>query len=174
MRQNTILLKNIKERMRRRGSTESRVRTDICPLKGKDAVTWLLKKMHFVWYKIHQLRVSQVLRVRNQIFVLLRLGHDKNACLKSVCVHREKYSEKEKVKPAAPPSWLQRDLKVRFIDKDFKGGRYYNSKVVKEIPGASVVIYKLSHLQLYCTAGYSKPLQLTCFFYPHRCLWRTS
>lgn len=60
------------------------------------------------------------------------------------------------MKPTAPPSWLQRDLKVRFIDKDFKGGRYYNSKVVKEIPGASVAIYQLSHLQLYCTAGYSE------------------
>ncbi|XP_061702281.1 G-patch domain and KOW motifs-containing protein [Syngnathoides biaculeatus] len=37
---------------------------------------------------------------------------------------REKPPEKE-----APPSWLQRDLKVRFVDKAFKGGRYYNSKM---------------------------------------------
>ncbi|KAM6925586.1 G-patch domain and KOW motifs-containing protein [Xenentodon cancila] len=36
---------------------------------------------------------------------------------------------KEAKQPAAPPSWLQRDLKVRFIDKTFKGGRYYNSKM---------------------------------------------
>ncbi|XP_067449066.1 G-patch domain and KOW motifs-containing protein [Thunnus thynnus] len=42
---------------------------------------------------------------------------------------REKPPEKEARRPAAPPSWLQRDLKVRFIDKAFKGGRYYNSKM---------------------------------------------
>ncbi|XP_076022202.1 G-patch domain and KOW motifs-containing protein [Genypterus blacodes] len=36
---------------------------------------------------------------------------------------------KEAWRPPAPPSWLQRDLKVRFIDKAFKGGRYYNSKM---------------------------------------------
>ncbi|CAG03934.1 unnamed protein product, partial [Tetraodon nigroviridis] len=45
---------------------------------------------------------------------------------------REKHLEKDTRKPAAPPSWLQRDLKVRFIDKDFKGGRYYNSKMLVE------------------------------------------
>ncbi|XP_066500917.1 G-patch domain and KOW motifs-containing protein [Hoplias malabaricus] len=27
------------------------------------------------------------------------------------------------------PSWLQRDIRVRFIDKTFKGGKYYNSKM---------------------------------------------
>ncbi|XP_015822736.2 G-patch domain and KOW motifs-containing protein [Nothobranchius furzeri] len=46
--------------------------------------------------------------------------------------HREdgdKPPVKEAKKPAAPPSWLQRDIKVRFIDKAFKGGRYYNSKM---------------------------------------------
>ncbi|KAL1020988.1 hypothetical protein UPYG_G00007310 [Umbra pygmaea] len=31
--------------------------------------------------------------------------------------------------PPAAPSWLQRDLKVRFVDKLFKGGKYYNSKM---------------------------------------------
>lgn len=43
---------------------------------------------------------------------------------------REKPPVKEARRPPAPPSWLQRDLKVRFIDKAFKGGRYYNSKVL--------------------------------------------
>ncbi|XP_054464930.1 G-patch domain and KOW motifs-containing protein [Anoplopoma fimbria] len=42
---------------------------------------------------------------------------------------REKPPVKESRRPPAPPSWLQRDLKVRFIDKAFKGGRYYNSKM---------------------------------------------
>ncbi|XP_062283268.1 G-patch domain and KOW motifs-containing protein [Scomber scombrus] len=42
---------------------------------------------------------------------------------------RERPPEKEARRPPAPPSWLQRDLKVRFIDKAFKGGRYYNSKM---------------------------------------------
>ncbi|KAM7411435.1 hypothetical protein PAMA_021434 [Pampus argenteus] len=42
---------------------------------------------------------------------------------------REKPPEKEARRPPAPPSWLQRDLKVRFIDKSFKGGKYYNSKM---------------------------------------------
>ncbi|XP_068605940.1 G-patch domain and KOW motifs-containing protein [Brachionichthys hirsutus] len=44
-------------------------------------------------------------------------------------------------KRAAPVSWLQRDLKVRFIDKAFKGGRYYNAKMCVEdvlTPGTCV------------------------------------
>ncbi|KAK0138274.1 G-patch domain and KOW motifs-containing protein [Merluccius polli] len=43
--------------------------------------------------------------------------------------HREKPAVKEPRKLPAVPCWLQRDLKVRFIDKAFKGGRYYNSKM---------------------------------------------
>lgn len=35
---------------------------------------------------------------------------------------------------SSPPTWLQRDLRVRFIDKTFKGGKYYNSKVVIHNP----------------------------------------
>ncbi|KAK5895269.1 hypothetical protein CesoFtcFv8_011876 [Champsocephalus esox] len=61
--------------------------------------------------------------------------------------HKEKEKEREKEKekgetggegepergaPPPPPSWLQRDLKVRFIDKSFKGGKYYNSKMCVE------------------------------------------
>nr|XP_046251545.1 G-patch domain and KOW motifs-containing protein [Scatophagus argus] len=42
---------------------------------------------------------------------------------------REKPPVKEARRPPPPPSWLQRDLKVRFIDKAFKGGKYYNSKM---------------------------------------------
>ncbi|XP_014899725.1 G-patch domain and KOW motifs-containing protein [Poecilia latipinna] len=42
---------------------------------------------------------------------------------------RDKPPVKEARQAPAPPSWLQRDLKVRFIDKAFKGGRYYNSKM---------------------------------------------
>ncbi|XP_026223003.1 G-patch domain and KOW motifs-containing protein [Anabas testudineus] len=42
---------------------------------------------------------------------------------------REKPPVKEARRPPAPPCWLQRDLKVRFIDKTFKGGKYYNSKM---------------------------------------------
>ncbi|XP_051914047.1 G-patch domain and KOW motifs-containing protein isoform X1 [Hippocampus zosterae] len=42
---------------------------------------------------------------------------------------REKPPEKEARQAKAPPCWLQRDLKVRFVDKDFKGGKYYNSKM---------------------------------------------
>ncbi|XP_046896833.1 G-patch domain and KOW motifs-containing protein [Hypomesus transpacificus] len=43
--------------------------------------------------------------------------------------NREKPPLKEARRPPAAPSWLQRDLKVRFVDKTFKGGRYYNSKM---------------------------------------------
>ncbi|XP_053329204.1 G-patch domain and KOW motifs-containing protein [Spea bombifrons] len=44
--------------------------------------------------------------------------------------------EKEKKKTRQePPSWLRRDLKVRFIDKHYKGGKYYNSKVlIEDVP----------------------------------------
>ncbi|TSL97333.1 G patch domain and KOW motifs-containing protein [Bagarius yarrelli] len=34
-----------------------------------------------------------------------------------------------KTSRSSAPSWLQRDLRVRFIDKAFKGGKYYNSKM---------------------------------------------
>ncbi|KAL6456744.1 hypothetical protein MHYP_G00352880 [Metynnis hypsauchen] len=49
--------------------------------------------------------------------------------------HRETSADREKPPPvkesrtSPAPSWLQRDLRVRFIDKTFKGGRYYNSKM---------------------------------------------
>ncbi|XP_012675586.2 G-patch domain and KOW motifs-containing protein [Clupea harengus] len=50
--------------------------------------------------------------------------------------HQESSSDRDKPQPPkesriAPPTitWLQRDLTVRFIDKAFKGGRYYNSKM---------------------------------------------
>lgn len=46
------------------------------------------------------------------------------------------FTPREKTPPAKlprqeqpAPCWLQRDLRVRFIDKAFKGGKYYNSKV---------------------------------------------
>ncbi|KAM5145378.1 G-patch domain and KOW motifs-containing protein [Mantella aurantiaca] len=39
--------------------------------------------------------------------------------------------ERKKQKPEEP-SWLHRDLKVRFIDKHYKGGKYYNSKMLVE------------------------------------------
>ncbi|XP_053480314.1 G-patch domain and KOW motifs-containing protein isoform X2 [Ictalurus furcatus] len=48
--------------------------------------------------------------------------------------HRETDTDREKPPPmkeprSSPPAWLQRDLRVRFIDKTFKGGKYYNSKM---------------------------------------------
>ncbi|KAL4622594.1 G patch domain and KOW motifs-containing protein [Arapaima gigas] len=52
--------------------------------------------------------------------------------------HPESSYEREKPPPvkesrqALAPRWLQRDLKVRFIDKIFKGGKYYNSKMTVE------------------------------------------
>ncbi|XP_038165268.1 G-patch domain and KOW motifs-containing protein [Cyprinodon tularosa] len=42
---------------------------------------------------------------------------------------RDKPPVKEAKQRTAPPSWLRRDLKVRFIDKAFKAGKYYNSKM---------------------------------------------
>ncbi|XP_057681545.1 G-patch domain and KOW motifs-containing protein [Corythoichthys intestinalis] len=42
---------------------------------------------------------------------------------------REKTPEKEGKRAKAPPCWLQRDLKVRFVDQTYKGGRYYNAKM---------------------------------------------
>uniref|UniRef100_A0A673GEP9 G-patch domain and KOW motifs-containing protein n=1 Tax=Sinocyclocheilus rhinocerous TaxID=307959 RepID=A0A673GEP9_9TELE len=42
----------------------------------------------------------------------------------------EKPPPAKESRPSPPaPSWLQRDLHVRFIDKAFKGGKYYNSKM---------------------------------------------
>lgn len=51
--------------------------------------------------------------------------------------HQESSQDQDRARPSvkeprqapAPPSWLQRDLKVRFIDKAFKGGKFYNSKM---------------------------------------------
>ncbi|KAJ8259448.1 hypothetical protein GJAV_G00169380 [Gymnothorax javanicus] len=50
--------------------------------------------------------------------------------------HRERSDDREKPLPVKEPrltpptpSWLQRDLRVRFIDNTFKGGKYYNSKM---------------------------------------------
>ncbi|CAJ0953616.1 unnamed protein product [Ranitomeya imitator] len=40
--------------------------------------------------------------------------------------------EEKKKQKREEPSWLHRDLKVRFIDKRYKGGKYYNSKMVVE------------------------------------------
>ncbi|KAM3909908.1 G-patch domain and KOW motifs-containing protein-like [Leptodactylus fuscus] len=42
---------------------------------------------------------------------------------------REKEKKKQKQEEQ---SWLHRDLKVRFIDKRYKGGKYYNSKMLVE------------------------------------------
>ncbi|XP_056896642.1 G-patch domain and KOW motifs-containing protein [Takifugu flavidus] len=58
--------------------------------------------------------------------------HRESSPDRSIPIKREKHPEKETRKPPAPPSWLQRDLKVRFIDRDFKGGKYYNSKMFVE------------------------------------------
>ncbi|XP_066566183.1 G-patch domain and KOW motifs-containing protein [Amia ocellicauda] len=47
--------------------------------------------------------------------------------------HQETGEDREKPRPpTSAPSWLQRDLRVRFIDKKFKGGKYYNSKMTVE------------------------------------------
>lgn len=54
---------------------------------------------------------------------------------------REKPPVKEARRKPAPPSWLQRDLKVRFIDKAFKGGKYYNSKVFNAPPTYCILEY---------------------------------
>ncbi|XP_044124225.1 G-patch domain and KOW motifs-containing protein [Bufo gargarizans] len=43
---------------------------------------------------------------------------------------REK--EEKKKQKQEEQSWLRRDLKVRFIDKRYKGGKYYNSKMIVE------------------------------------------
>ncbi|KAM8934257.1 G-patch domain and KOW motifs-containing protein [Pelodytes ibericus] len=43
----------------------------------------------------------------------------------------EREKEKKKSRPE-PQSWLHRDLKVRFIDKHYKGGKYYNAKILIE------------------------------------------
>ncbi|MBN3312502.1 GPKOW protein, partial [Atractosteus spatula] len=48
--------------------------------------------------------------------------------------HRDSSRDREKPHPPPPGalSWLQRDLRVRFIDKKFKEGKYYNSKMIIE------------------------------------------
>ncbi|OCT65481.1 hypothetical protein XELAEV_18041721mg [Xenopus laevis] len=43
----------------------------------------------------------------------------------------EQEKEKKKIRPE-PHGWLRRDIRVRFIDKNYKGGKYYNSKMLVE------------------------------------------
>lgn len=62
---------------------------------------------------------------------------------------REKPPVKEARRPPAPSSWLQRDLKVRFIDKAFKGGRYYNSKVPMHEQQSIFSLYPLTQTSLW-------------------------
>ncbi|KAI5094797.1 G-patch domain and KOW motifs-containing protein [Silurus meridionalis] len=52
---------------------------------------------------------------------------------------KHNYTDTDRDKPppmkesrTSAPSWLQRDLRVRFIDKSFKGGKYYNYKMTIE------------------------------------------
>ncbi|KAM4609682.1 G-patch domain and KOW motifs-containing protein [Polymixia lowei] len=60
---------------------------------------------------------------------------------KGLSQEREKTPEKKVRRPAAAPSWLQRDLNVRFIDKTFKGGRYYKSKMrVEDVLTPSICV----------------------------------
>uniref|UniRef100_A0A8C5MRU1 G-patch domain and KOW motifs-containing protein n=1 Tax=Leptobrachium leishanense TaxID=445787 RepID=A0A8C5MRU1_9ANUR len=42
------------------------------------------------------------------------------------------YEKEKKKAKKQPPSWLHRDLRVRFIDKHYKAGKYYNSKLLVE------------------------------------------
>lgn len=129
-RQNTILQKKIKEKMRRKESIEIWVRTDIFPLKGKKKSPGLFLGM-VTSQNTSATCLTSIERVCVCRAEFNSFSHNSNRCLKSVFVSREKHPEKETRKAPAPPSWLQRDLKVRFIDKDFKGGRYYNAKVLK-------------------------------------------
>nr|DBA21644.1 TPA: hypothetical protein GDO54_018253 [Pyxicephalus adspersus] len=47
--------------------------------------------------------------------------------------HRPRSPDRDRKKPKQEePSWLHRDLKVRFIDRRYKGGKYYNSKMLVE------------------------------------------
>ncbi|KAG9270357.1 G patch domain and KOW motifs-containing protein [Astyanax mexicanus] len=56
--------------------------------------------------------------------------HEKKRKHHETSADREKTSPAKVSRTASPtPSWLQRDLRVRFIDKTFKGGKYYNSKM---------------------------------------------
>ncbi|XP_041429205.1 G-patch domain and KOW motifs-containing protein-like isoform X2 [Xenopus laevis] len=49
--------------------------------------------------------------------------------------HRQRSPDQEKLKKKIRPEphgWLRRDLRVRFIDKNYKGGKHYNSKMLVE------------------------------------------
>lgn len=50
--------------------------------------------------------------------------------------HRqEPVAKSEKAGPRSQ-QWLHRDLRVRFVDRQHKGGQYYNTKVGTLQPGA--------------------------------------
>lgn len=103
--------KEMEEKMRGRENTESQVKTGTFPLKDEDTA------MCFQWFLIYPKQYVFISFCKYVFFFFCR----------------EKPPVKEARRPPAPPSWLQRDLKVRFIDKAFKGGRYYNSKVLTRL-----------------------------------------
>ncbi|KAI4897962.1 hypothetical protein NFI96_023218 [Prochilodus magdalenae] len=56
--------------------------------------------------------------------------HKKKRKHQETSANRERSPPVKESRTSPPvPSWLQRDLRVRFIDKTFKGGKYYNSKM---------------------------------------------
>ncbi|MEE6526012.1 hypothetical protein FKM82_026376 [Ascaphus truei] len=61
----------------------------------------------------------------------------------------QREGEKKKKTRQKPESWLHRDLQVRFIDKRYKGGKYYNCKVLVEdvlSPGSCVCRTENGHM----------------------------
>lgn len=108
--------KEMEEKMRGRENTESQVKTGTFPLKDEDTA------MCFQWFLIYPKQYVFISFCKYVFFFFCR----------------EKPPVKEARRPPAPPSWLQRDLKVRFIDKAFKGGRYYNSKVLTRLVSLAV------------------------------------
>lgn len=104
---NPQLQTEMKEKMRGKGSTENQTQTGAF-------YTTLHVACMFLMHLVQFLMSVYCLFCCNILFWFL---------------FREKPPVKEARPPLPPPSWLQRDLKVRFIDKTFKGGRYYNSKV---------------------------------------------
>lgn len=123
----------MEEKTRGRGNTETQVKTGTFSLKNEDTTTFhLLLTSVLIFYRFYHTAVSHFHLL---VSILSTFSLSKHTIyLFFFCfLSREKPPVKEARRPPTPPSWLQRDLKVRFIDKAFKGGRYYNSKVLTDM-----------------------------------------
>lgn len=53
----------------------------------------------------------------------------------------ERKEKRPRGAPPAPPHWVRRDLRVRCVDRAFRGGRYYNCKMqIEDLPAPDTCV----------------------------------